>query len=204
MSHSHTPQAWFSTNWLAALCAGDHQAWQLLLGDFGPLVRRQLQTLRLQEADIDDVMQEVWQTVAQHVGEFRPESGHSGFRAWLHTLARSKFIDRQRKQERRPGGARCPVSQEMLPLVPAPDKAWFAGEVLFSAADRLAWELVEAVRADFAPRTWQAFVAVVVEGRTASEVAEQLHMTVNAVRLAHARVLTRVKALARARGLDCL
>jgi RNA polymerase sigma-70 factor (ECF subfamily) len=46
---------------------------------------------------------------------------------------------------------------------------------------------------DFEPKTWKAFWGVVVEGRRAAEVAADLGMTENAVYLAKARVLARLR-----------
>ena len=61
--------------------------------------------------------------------------------------------------------------------------------------DRLE-ELFEQVESEVAPPTWRAFWLSMVENKTSTEVAAQLGMTSNAVRLAKARVLRRLRELA--------
>jgi RNA polymerase sigma-70 factor (ECF subfamily) len=49
------------------------------------------------------------------------------------------------------------------------------------------------MQADFQPTTWKACWEHVVAGRPAAEVAAELGITVNAVHLARARVLRRLR-----------
>ena len=55
---------------------------------------------------------------------------------------------------------------------------------------RRALELIEH---DFAPTTWRAFKAVVLEGRKEAVAAAELHMSLNAVFIAKSRVLARLR-----------
>jgi RNA polymerase sigma-70 factor (ECF subfamily) len=59
---------------------------------------------------------------------------------------------------------------------------------------------LELVRTDFTAQTYQAFYRVVIDGRTAGEVAQELGMTPHAVRKAKSRVLAHLRT--ELRGLD--
>jgi DNA-directed RNA polymerase specialized sigma24 family protein len=53
--------------------------------------------------------------------------------------------------------------------------------------------LLELIRPDFEPATWQAFQGLVVDGRPSADVAAELNLSVNAVRIAKSRVLRRLR-----------
>ena len=55
------------------------------------------------------------------------------------------------------------------------------------------------MQADFAPATWKACLEMVVHDRPASAVAQELGLSVNAVYLAKARVLRRLREELRGR-----
>ena len=59
--------------------------------------------------------------------------------------------------------------------------------------DELLRKALESIRGEFHDRTWQAFWGVVVEGRTASDVAADLEMTPGSVRVSKSRVLLRLR-----------
>jgi RNA polymerase sigma-70 factor (ECF subfamily) len=52
---------------------------------------------------------------------------------------------------------------------------------------------LQLMKTDFEPTTWQACWSYVAEGRPATEVASELGISVNAVHLAKARVLRRLR-----------
>jgi RNA polymerase sigma-70 factor (ECF subfamily) len=52
---------------------------------------------------------------------------------------------------------------------------------------------LELIQADFSDTTWAAFTRLALEGRPAAEVAAELQLSVNAVRLARYRVLARLR-----------
>jgi RNA polymerase sigma-70 factor (ECF subfamily) len=52
---------------------------------------------------------------------------------------------------------------------------------------------MELVRDDFEPKSWQAFWQTAVEGRSAPDVAADLGLTANAVRIAKSRVRARLR-----------
>ena len=53
---------------------------------------------------------------------------------------------------------------------------------------------LDLIRAEFEPRTWQAFWRTAIDGREAKDVAADLAMSQGAVRVAKSRVLQRLRA----------
>ena len=59
--------------------------------------------------------------------------------------------------------------------------------------DDLLRSALDAIREEFHESTWKAFWGVVVEGRTAADVAADLEMKPGTVRVAKSRVLLRLR-----------
>src|SRR5687768_12315090 len=62
---------------------GDGWAWKRLARLYGPLVYAWCRRVGLQSADAEDVLQEVFVTVAARIGEFRHSGESDTFRGWL-------------------------------------------------------------------------------------------------------------------------
>ena len=58
---------------------------------------------------------------------------------------------------------------------------------------RFSRRVLESIRAEFEPRTWQAFWRIVVDGQSPAEVAATLGMSLPAVYQAKSRVLRRLR-----------
>jgi RNA polymerase sigma factor (sigma-70 family) len=167
----------------------DGQAWEQFRATYAPLLHGFGRRHGLQEADADDLTQDVLRRVAGAIKglEYDPERG--SFRGWLFTVARNelrKFLNAQRRLGGRTGAA----VQQLLEDQPAPGEVetWdeeFHRRLFQCAADQ--------VRGDFRAATWQAFWETAVEGKAAKEVAERLGLTVAAVYLAKGRVMARLK-----------
>jgi RNA polymerase sigma-70 factor (ECF subfamily) len=54
-------------------------------------------------------------------------------------------------------------------------------------------QLLELIRPEFEPATWKAFQGLVVDGRRGADVSAELHLSINAVRIAKSRVLRRLR-----------
>jgi RNA polymerase sigma-70 factor (ECF subfamily) len=78
------------------------EAWRRVVVLYAPVVARWARRAGLQPADVDDLLQEVFQTVAQQVSGFRWDRGSGSFHAWLATIARTCPCDHFRRQGREP------------------------------------------------------------------------------------------------------
>lgn len=164
----------------------DESAWERFVRLYAPLLLHWARRAGFQNADAEDLVQVVLVTVIRRLGKYERRADGS-FRGWLFTVARNEARDFRTRRATGP----LPTSAgiETVPAAPpdaAPDEAEYRRAVAHRA--------LELVRCDFEPQTWSAFVAFVLNGRPAADVARELGTTPNAVYLARNRVLTRVRA----------
>jgi RNA polymerase sigma-70 factor, ECF subfamily len=80
------------------------------------------------------------------------------------------------------------------PLFPCEKKATVPSEADIQEAEKIvSHRAIELVRAEFEPRTWQAWWKTAVEGRSAADVAAEMGMSLAAVYKAKSRVLLRLR-----------
>src|SRR3954447_559529 len=70
---------------------GDAMAWDRLSVLYAPLVFHWCRRRGLREADSADIVQDVFQAVATHLGAFRKQGGADTFRGWLRTITENKI-----------------------------------------------------------------------------------------------------------------
>lgn len=173
---------------LLAKLAGPERAdaWPRFVHLYAPLLARWAERLGVRPADRPDLIQEVFLTLLHALPRFGYDRGDN-FRAWLHTVFVNKWRDLGRKRVPTPlgvGGSSFPAGEVEDHTVAVDEEEYRA--VLADRAARL-------IRADFNAATWSAFWATAVEDRPAADVAAELGLSVNAVYLARARVLQRLR-----------
>jgi RNA polymerase sigma-70 factor (ECF subfamily) len=185
------PSSGTSGSLLERVKAGDPAAWERLISLYAPLVYNWCRHWDLQDQDIADICQEVFLSLVGHIAAFRKERKGDTFRGWLRTILRNKVHDHFRRLGRECQGVGGTDAQQrffQLPQ-PQPEKAQIAGVeecALFHRA-------LDMIRAEFEPRTWQAFWQTTIEGRAPKDVAADLGMSSGAVRVAKSRVLHRLR-----------
>jgi RNA polymerase sigma-70 factor (ECF subfamily) len=184
------PSSGTSRSLLDRVRANESPAWDRLLTLYGPLVLSWCRHSDLQEPDAADVFQEVFQSVASHIGSFRKERAGDTFRGWLRTITRNKIHDHFRRLGREPGGAGGTDAQQRLLQMPDPvvtnEESSIEERSLFHRA-------LELIRGEFAERTWLAFWGTAVEDGSPRDVGTNLGMSPGAVRVAKSRVLQRLR-----------
>jgi RNA polymerase sigma factor (sigma-70 family) len=171
---------------------GDERAWSEFVEIYGPLVYRLARRRGLQEADAQDLAQEVFRAVARAIERYDPDPARGSFRGWLSRIANNLIINLLSAQRRHPRGTGDSEMQRMIEDQPDP-----AGEesALFEVEYRrrlLAWA-AERVRGAFSHLTWQAFWQTGVEGRSPQEVADSLGMSIGTVYQYKSRVVARIR-----------
>ena len=69
----------------------DADGWRDFYGLYEPLIKRFFQSRGLQEADADDIVQNVLQRVAKAAPDFEYDPAKVKFRSWLFTIARNEL-----------------------------------------------------------------------------------------------------------------
>ena len=183
-----------SRSLLSAAKQDDADAWRRFVRLYAPLVAAWCRRSGVPYQDIADLLQDVFAAVARNLDRFRKERPADTFRGWLATITRNKVRDYYRQRGEEPAAAGGTEASQRLSQVLDPfsdtDTDDPADEAVLSGVLRRA---LEAIRSEFHERTWQAFWGVVVEGRTAAEIGENLHMQPGHVRVAKSRVLHRLR-----------
>jgi RNA polymerase sigma factor (sigma-70 family) len=163
----------------------DQAAWDVFVERYGRHIYRWCRQWRLQDADAEDVTQNILLKLTQKLRAFAYDPSRS-FRGWLKTLAHHAwrdFVDSPRRAQA--AGSDSQAWARMQTLEAREDliqklQAAFDCELLEAAKAR--------VRLRVAPHTWEAFRLVALEGLPVAEVAATVHMQVAMVYVAKSKV----------------
>jgi RNA polymerase sigma-70 factor (ECF subfamily) len=161
----------------------DGQAWGQFVDSYAPVVLGYGMRHGLQEADADDLAQDVFRAVARAAPELRYDPARGRFRAWLFTITRNKLRNLLAAQKRRGNGDNGLASLAQQPA--ATEAELWEQEWRRQLFHRAAAQ----VQDQFEESTWQAFWLVAVEGCQAAAVAGHLGISLGAVYIAKSRVL---------------
>lgn len=179
---------------LAGARAGDQAALEELLRRYQPRVYRFGMRMCGDPEDAKDVLQETLLAMARSVRDFR---GASSLSTWLYSIARSFCVKKRRRGSRTFAQARAAYGEEAARV--ADPRANPEGEV----AEREIEALLARAIAALEPKSREILVLRDIEGLAATEVAEVVGISVEAVksRLHRARMALRA-ALLPALGAD--
>jgi RNA polymerase sigma factor (sigma-70 family) len=159
-------------------------AWDEFVEQYGRHIYRWCRQWRLQDADAEDVAQEILLKLARKLRDFAYDP-ESSFRGWLKTVAHHAWRDFVDGRERA-GRTGDEHLRELLESVEARD------DLIAKLEEAFDFELLEAakvqVRLRVAPHTWEAFRLVAIEGLPAAEVASKVQMQVAMVYVAKSKV----------------
>jgi RNA polymerase sigma-70 factor (ECF subfamily) len=149
----------------------------------GPFVCRSLRYLGVREADLDDMLQEVFLVVSKRLADYE-EKGRA--RAWLYSIC-SRVANAQRRKVLR--------RREVEPLAEQATEAVQLATIADREALELGWKLVQ----ELPPQQREVFVLYEVEDMAMSEIAQALDCPLQTVysRLykARERILSQVQRL---------
>jgi RNA polymerase sigma-70 factor (ECF subfamily) len=163
----------------------DQAAWGVFVERYGRHIYRWCRQWKLQDADAEDVTQDILVKLARKMRAFAYDPSLS-FRGWLKTVAHHAwrdFVDSPRRA--------CAAAGD--------GRVWELGQALEAREDLIQklqaafdYELLEAakvrVRLRVAPHTWEAFRLVALEGLSVAEVAAAVRMQVAMVYVAKSKV----------------
>jgi RNA polymerase sigma-70 factor (ECF subfamily) len=186
---------------------GDDDSWREFADAYGPLIHTVALRSGLNDADAEEVAQEVLLAVARRMPEFKCDPAAGSFKSWLLTLTRWRIIDQVRKRERTSveGG---PPSAAKEPPRPGPDDSANTATI-----ERIAdphrpelaivwdeeWEkhlletATDRVKQRVDPELYQLFDFHVLRGWPAAKVARKVGVSLPRVYFAKYRVSALVK-----------
>jgi len=173
--------------------ASDPLAWEEFFDRYWRLIYAYAKRRDCSDNSAEEIVQDVMLTVYQKRGVFCYDSSRGRFRSWLGGVVRNHVSERRRKPSERiraVGGNEKDDLEQFESREALPDDLWeahFENSVLAI--------LLDMVRREFSPETYQAFELVTWHRLSGEEVAKIVGISRNAVYLARRRVLGRMKEL---------
>lgn len=171
---------------------GDADAWNRLYDLYAPLMKRWLANYDVQEADADDLIQDVLAVVMKEVAEFDHNRRTGAFRNWLRKILvhRLRNLWRARKYAPEVKGSSSVLEQlnQLEQDESELSRIWNAEHDRYVMS-----QLTALVRPRFESKTWEAFRRQVFDGQQADAVAAELGMSLASVYTARSRVLSALR-----------
>jgi RNA polymerase sigma-70 factor, ECF subfamily len=188
--HSETTSATL----LARIQSGETEAWRRLTRVYGPLVQYWCKRWGVADADIDDLVQEVWVALGPTLHGFHGVPQRS-FRAWIRGVTRHKVQDWRRRQAKQlTDAAGGTVMVQFLQQIESDQDDDLADDSQEAAQKQALYTRALAeIRDEFENRTWLMFLAVAVDGKSVAEVAAEFGLTAAGVRKVKSRVFHRLR-----------
>src|SRR5262249_34126319 len=141
-------------------------------------------------ADAQDVVQEVLLTLLRALPQFTLDRKRGRFRTWLYQVTINKLKDRTRRVRSRDRAEQGWRDQAATLSETEPD-----ADSLDGYRRRMVDFVLARLRSQTQDRTWYCFEQHILHGRTGEDLAGELGITANAVRVNANRVLDRIRAL---------
>ena len=191
-SASTPPPSETSLSLLDRAHRNEPQSWQRLVELYSPLVFFWCRRSGLRPEDAADVLQNVWQAVAGHLGDFQRQRP-GAFRGWLWTITRNKLNDHFRRHRQEAVAIGGSTALHLLQELPEQEPESSVSESSADGSGDVLRRSLALIQTDFEPQTWQAFWLAAVEGHPAREISARMNMSLDAVYQAKARVLRRLR-----------
>jgi RNA polymerase sigma factor (sigma-70 family) len=183
-----------SLSLLARLRESDEEAWQEFHACYGPIIRQWLVARGMHANDADDVEQEIMQVALRELPSFEHSGRVGALRNWLKQVLANRLRTHWRQKNRQAmpyGGSDYGQWAEQL----ADPSSQLSGLWDREFQQAVCGQLLALVSQQFQPQTVEAFRQVALLGRPPVEVAIELGITPNAVRIAQSRVLQKMREL---------
>jgi len=169
----------------------DQAAWHEFVEIYRPVILRMARQKGLQDADADDVAQQVLTSIAKAVEQREHDPKRAKFRTWLNRVAHNAILNAltRRKPDRASGDSamQAVLNQHAPPTGPDSDLLR-----LEHRREVFRW-VARQVRQEFQQATWDAFWQTAVEGRAVEDVAKELAKNRGAIYAARSRVMRRIQ-----------
>ncbi len=166
-------------------------AWEQFVSMYRPVIFRTAVARGFQEADAQDLSQQVLLAVASAIGRWKKQDASTRFRHWLRRVTRNAIVNAisRRGADEAAGGSSM---QELLAAYPQADS---------ETESLIDWEIrreryrraAEIVSGDVQPDTWLAFKLTVIDGLSNPAAAARLGKELGTIYTARCRVMQRLR-----------
>ncbi len=177
----------------------DQAAWEQFARIYRPVVYNVARMRGLQDADAQDVTQQVLLSVSKALPTWERRDESTRFRHWLCRMARNATINMLTRQpkDRAVGGPLLPID------IPEDQADSDLDSTLVREYRRqLFRQAAEHVRTRADVTTWQAFAITMIDGLTITEAAERLQRSEAVIYAARSRIMRRLRDTVKAMEED--
>jgi len=171
--------------------ANDGDAWDEFAAIYRPVILRLARIKGMQDADADDLAQQVLLAVSHAVERWKPDASRGRFRTWLHTVANNAILNALTRGIRDRAAADESIDDllQQCPDRDGPDSDLLRTEYRREIFSRAAQQ----IRTEFTDETWNSFWLTAVDGVDVDVAAVQLGRTRGSVYASRSRVMKRLK-----------
>ena len=175
----------------------DREAWDQFADLYRPVVYRLARRRGLQDADAQDLSQQVLMAVASAIPRWQRSNEQTRFRHWLRRVAKNATLNALSRRTRDVGGGGSDfhhLLRETAERDQATEEAidWEHRREIYRRA-------VERIRAEVSDSTWQIFARSTIDGESIRSVSESLGKSIGAIYVARCRTMNRLRE-----AVDCI
>jgi RNA polymerase sigma-70 factor (ECF subfamily) len=167
----------------------NREAWVEFVQIYRPVIYRMARRRGMQDADAQDLSQDVLVRVSKAIPRWEPQAGIR-FRHWLRKVASNAIVSAVTKSK--PHGMVDGSAADQI-LGDTPEVSATISELDDECFRERYLRAATIVKIDVSPDTWAAFEQTVVQGRTCEEVAESLGKSLGTIYAARSRILKRLQ-----------
>ena len=169
----------------------NREAWEQFAMIYRPVIYRLARQKGLQDADAQDLSQQVLHAVSQSIGRWEKLDPPVKFRHWLRRVVRNAILNAlsRKPQDGAAGGS---VALDLLNQHTDADQD-SASQIEIEYRRELYLQAARLVQSDVNAQTWRAFELTVVDGIAVEEVARQLGKTPGNIYAARSRIMRRLR-----------
>ena len=169
---------------------GDGASWAEFLRLYQPVVYRVARRRGLQEADAQDVVQQVFVSISRSIATWQGGADLPPFRAWLTVITRNAIL---KSLTRQPRDSAAGTSSVMEMLHQLPDCGETASDFQIETQREIVRRAAEQIRTEFTAEIWTLFWQTAIDGVPIAEIAGSTRRSPGSIYIARHRVLARLK-----------
>ena len=173
----------------------NREAWEQFSQIYRPVIYRLACRKGLQDADAQDLAQQVLIAIASAIGRWEKSDETVRFHHWLRRIARNAIVNALTRQpyDQATGGS---TANELL--LEHPNQNFeFDGTIETEYRREIYLNAANIVRRDIDPETWRAFEMTVIENWSIDEAAVELGKQVGTIYAARSRTIRRLREAVR-------
>lgn len=180
-----------STLLLGVKSRENREAWEEFVLIYRPVIYRMARRRGLQDADAQDLSQNVLARVSNAIARWEKTDENTRFRNWLSRVAKNAIFSALKRSPKDIAAGGSEVQEQLMnrPDISSDEEAELALETLREEYHRAAAIVRNDVNAD----TWQAFELTTIHGKSCEEVADLLGKSVGTVYASRSRVMVRLR-----------